>query len=149
MFKVKHESNGRVERFKRCLVAKGWTQKYGIDYDETLLPVVRFSSIQTLLALAVQNDMLIHQTDVITTFLNGTLDEEAYMQQPDGYVECGKKHLVCKLIEITVWLKTVPLLLEQSVSRAHEVNGIQTECNRPLRLCPGRRNDSNCCSVRG
>ena len=89
VFKIKHGSDGRVECFKGCLVAKGYVQRYGIDYDETFSPVVRFSSIRTLLALAVQSNMQIHQMDVVTAFL--------YMQQPDGYIESGKEHLVCKL----------------------------------------------------
>ena len=80
MFKLKHDVDGRVEHFKARLVAKGYTQKYGIDYDEIFSPVVRFSSIRLLLAFAVQHDMLIHQMDVETAFLNGKLDEEIYMQ---------------------------------------------------------------------
>ena len=57
-------------------MAKGYTQKPGEDYDETFSPVVRYSSIRTLLAFAVQNGMIIHQMDVVTAFLNGTLDED-------------------------------------------------------------------------
>ena len=76
-----------MERFKGCLVVKGYVQKNSIDYEETFSPVVRFSSIRALLTLAVQNDMPIHQMDVVTAFLNGKLDEEMYMQQPDGYIK--------------------------------------------------------------
>ena len=108
VFKVKHRNDGRVERFKGRLVAKGYAQKYGIDYDETFSPVVRFSSIRALLAYAVQNDMLIHQMDVVTAFLNGTLSEEIYMQQPDGYVVPGKEHLVCRLKKSLYGLKQSP-----------------------------------------
>ena len=97
VFKLKHDVDGRVKRFKACLVAKGYAQKYGIDYDEIFLPVVRFSSIRLLLAFAVQHNMLIYQIDVETAFLNGKLDEEIYMQQPEGYVKCGEEYLVCKL----------------------------------------------------
>ena len=97
VFKLKHAGDGTVERFKARLVAKGYAQKCGIDYDETFSPVVRFSSIRFLLAFAVQNDLLIHQMDVETAFLNGKLDEEIYMQQPEGYVKPGEEHLVCKL----------------------------------------------------
>ena len=97
VFKLKHAKDGTLERFKARLVANGYAQKYGMDYDETFSPVVRFFSIRFLLAYGVQNDMLIHQMDVETAFLNGKLDEETYMQQPDGYVKPGEEHLVCKL----------------------------------------------------
>ena len=94
VFKVKHRMDGRVERFKARIVAKGYAQKYGIDYDESFSPVVRVSSIRVLLAFAVQNNMLIHQMDVVTAFLNGKLDEEIYMQQPERYVKLGEERLV-------------------------------------------------------
>ena len=68
MFKLKHVGDGKVERFKTPLVAKGYAQKYRIDYDETFWPVVSFSSIHFLLAFAVQND------DVETAFLKGKLN---------------------------------------------------------------------------
>ena len=105
VFKVKHDVDGRVERFKARLVAKGYAQKYGIDYDEIFSPVVRFSSIRFLLAFAVQHDLLIHQMDVKTAFLNGKLNEEIYMQQPEGYVKPGEEHLVCKIEKSLYGLK--------------------------------------------
>ena len=108
VFKVKYCSDGKIERFKARLVAKGYAQKYGIDYDETFSPVVRFSSIRALLAYAVQNDVLIHQMDVVTAFLNGNLEEEIYMEQPDGYIQPGKENLVCKLQKSLYGLKQSP-----------------------------------------
>ena len=97
IFKTKHTSDGKVERYKARLVAKGYTQKPQEDYDETYSPVIRYSSIRTLLAFAVQNGMIIHQMDVVTAFLNGTINEEIYMEQPPGYIKKGEKDLVCKL----------------------------------------------------
>jgi len=108
VFKVKYRSDGEVEHFKGRLVAKGYAQMYGIDYDETFAPVVRFSSIRTLLAFAVQNSLLIHQMDVVTAFLNGNLSEEIYMQQPDGYIQVGNEHLVCKLKKSLYGLEQLP-----------------------------------------
>ena len=108
VFKVKHDETGKIERFKGRSVAKGFLQKYGIDYDETFSPVVRFSSIRALLAFGVSRKMLIHQMDVVTAFLNGTLDEEIYMEQPEGYVEPGKEELVCRLKKSLYGLKQSP-----------------------------------------
>jgi hypothetical protein len=108
VFKVKRDKDGKIERFKARLVAKGYAQKYGIDYDETFSPVVRFSSIRALLAFSVQNDMLIHQMDVVTAFLNGNLKEEIYMEQPPGYLQPGRENLVCKLKKSLYGLKQSP-----------------------------------------
>ena len=105
---MKYDGKGRVDRFKGRLVAQGYSQKYGIDYDETFSPVARFSSIRTLLAFAVQRGMLIYQMDVVTAFLNGDLKEEIFMQQPPGYVELGKEELVCKLKKLLYGLKQSP-----------------------------------------
>ena len=108
VFRVKYDSNGQVERFKGRLVAQGYSQKYGIDYDETFSPVARFSSIRTLLAFAVEMGMQIHQMDVVTAFLNGDLKEKIYMQQPSGYIQPDKNGLVCKLKKSLYGLKQSP-----------------------------------------
>ena len=108
VFRVKYDGKGLVERFKGRLVAQGYSQKYGIDYDETFSPVARFSSIRTLLAFAVEMEMQIHQMDVVTAFLNGDLKEEIYMQQPPGYTQPGKEELVCKLKKSLYGLKQSP-----------------------------------------
>ena len=65
-------------------------------------------SIRTLLSFAIENDMLIHQMDVVTAFLNGELSEVIYMEQPDGYVQSGLEHLVCKLKKSLYGLKQAP-----------------------------------------
>ena len=108
VFRVKYDGKGEVERFKGRLVAQGFSQKYGIDYEETFSPVARFSSIRTILAYAAQNNMLVHQMDVITAFLNGDLKEDIYMKQPPGYIKAGKENLVCKLKKSLYGLKQSP-----------------------------------------
>ena len=85
-----------------------YSQRYGVDFVETITPVVRHSSVRTLLAYAVQKYMIIHQMDVITAFLNGMLDEEIYMQQPEGYEVSGKEGLVCRLKKSLYGLKQAP-----------------------------------------
>ena len=101
-----------MKSFKGRLVAQGYSQKYGIDYDEVFSPVARFSSVRTLLAFAVERKMLIHQMDVVTAFLNGDLKEEIYMRQPPGYVIPGKEKQVCRLKKIPIWVEAVSTLLE-------------------------------------
>lgn len=105
VFKTKRSANGMIERYKARLVAQGYTQQYGQDYDETFSPVVRFESLRTVIALAVQNDLKLHQMDVTTAFLNGQLQEEVYMRQPEGYTVEGKENLVCRLKKSLYGLK--------------------------------------------
>ena len=97
VLKIKTDAEGSVERFKARLVAQGFSQKPGIDYDETFSPVARFESVRTVIALAVQTDLKLHQIGVTTAFLNGDLKKEVYMKQPEGFVVKGQEHLVYKL----------------------------------------------------
>ena len=97
VYKQKIGPDGSVERYKAHLVAQGFSQKYGLDYDETFSPVVRFESLRTLISLAVQNGMKLHQMDVTTALLNGELEDEVYVRQPEGFVSKGQEDLVCRL----------------------------------------------------
>ena len=97
VYKLKSGPDGSIDRYKARLVAQGFSQKYGTDYDETFCPVVRLESLCTMIALAVQHGLKLHQVDVTTAFLNGKLEEEVYMRQPEGFVAKGQERLVCKL----------------------------------------------------
>ena len=108
VYKTKRSANGTLERHKACLVAQGFSKKYGQDYDETFSPVVRFETMRTIIALAIQNGLKLHQMDVTTAFLNGELKEEVYMKQPERYVVKGKEGLVCKLKKSIYGLKQSP-----------------------------------------
>ena len=105
VFKTKRDSNGNIERFKARLVAKGYTQKDGIDYKETFSPVSKKDSLRIIMALVAQYDLELHQMDVKTTFLNGDIEEEIYMDQPEGFSMEGKDHMVCKLKKSIYGLK--------------------------------------------
>ena len=76
---------------------KGYTQKKGIDYDETFSPIAMLKSIRILLSITAHYDYEIWQMDVKTAFLNGNLEEEIYMLQPEGFIEKNQEHMVCKL----------------------------------------------------
>lgn len=93
VFKRKTE-DGKI-RFKARLVAKGFSQKYGEDYDEVFAPVARAPTIRLLLSMAGKLNFHVKQFDVKTAFLNGSLDEEIYMKQPEGF-EKGEKVLHLK-----------------------------------------------------
>ena len=105
VFKIKYDSSGKLERYKARLVAKGYSQTQGIDYNETFAPVAKFNSIRTLIALAAEHDLELHQMDVKTAFLNGHLDEEIYMEQPEGFSKKNQEHKVCKLSKSLYGLK--------------------------------------------
>jgi hypothetical protein len=116
VFKIKQSANGEVERYKARLVARGFTQTYGVHYNKKFAPVAKFTSIHCILALAALEDMEIHQMDVKTTFLNGELEEEIYMEQPQGFVHQGGEHLVCKLHKSLYGLKQSPRAWNQKLN---------------------------------
>ena len=97
IYKKKRGADGKVETFKARLVAKGFTQKEEIDYEETFSPIAMLKSIRILLSFAAHFNYEIWQMDVKTTFLNGHLEECIYMIQPDGFIEKGQEHVLCKL----------------------------------------------------
>ena len=108
MFKLKVGADGSVEQHKAWLVAQGFSQKFGCDYNETFSRVIRFESVRMMIALAVKNGLKLHQMDVTTAFLNGELEEEVYMKQPEGFVFKGQERLVCKLKRSIYGLKQSP-----------------------------------------
>ena len=91
------KDDGTIDKYKARLVVKGFWQKEGLDYFDTYLPLTRITSIRMLIALAAVYSLEIHQIDVKTKFLNGELEEEIYIEQPEGFVVPGKEKKVCKV----------------------------------------------------
>ena len=84
IYKVKFRPDGMIEKYKARLVARGYMQREGIDFEETFAPVARFDTILTVLAVAAQHKWKVFQFDVKSAFLNGYLEEDVYVQQPEG-----------------------------------------------------------------
>ena len=100
--------NETIDKYKARLVIQGFRQKPGVDFFDTYAPVARISTIRLLIDLASVHNLVVHQMDVKTAFLNGELDEEVYMKQPEGFVMLGKEHMVCKLVKSLYGLKQEP-----------------------------------------
>ena len=82
IYKTKHSTYESIKKYKARFVARGFSQKEGIDYEETFSPVARYTSIRAILALVVVKKWKVHQMDVKTTFLNSVIEEELYVEQP-------------------------------------------------------------------
>ena len=106
VYKVKTQSDGSLERYKARLVIKGYSQEYGVDYEETFAPVARLTSVRSLLAVAAGKRWQLFQMDVKNAFLNGDPSEEVYMKPPPGYAYPPNK--VCRLCRALYGLKQAP-----------------------------------------
>jgi hypothetical protein len=108
LFKIKHAADGSIEKYKARFVAHGFFQREGIDYEETFALVARYTSIRTIIALAAKMKWKLHQMDVKTTFLNGVIEVEVYIEQPQGFEVEDRKSHVCKLKKDLYRLKQAP-----------------------------------------
>lgn len=103
LFNIKNDEFGKPVKYKARLVARGFSQEYLTDYNETFAPVARISSFRFIIAFANQFNLLVHHMDVKTAFLNGDLNEEIYMEIPEGLPKAENK--VCKLKKALYGLK--------------------------------------------
>ncbi|KAG8502855.1 hypothetical protein CXB51_000720 [Gossypium anomalum] len=115
IFKKKMKVDGIINKFKARLVAKGFTQKQGINYFDTYAPVARIATIRLLISLTSIYNLVVHEMDVKTAFLNGELEEEVYMEQLEGFVVPRQEHKkgIRMLVGLQVW-KIMHLLVDGS-----------------------------------
>ena len=131
IFKRKMKPDGTIDKYKARLVVKGYRQKEGLDYFDTYSPVTRITSIRMLIALAAVHDLKIHQMDVKTAFLNGELEEEIYMEQPEGFIVPGKEKKVCRLVKSLYGLKQAPKQWHAKFDQIMLANGFKiNECDK-------------------
>ena len=94
VYKVKHNGNGSISRYKARLVAKCYAQTYGVDYEETFSLVAKMAIVCTGIVVATSKNWMLHQMDENNVFLNGDLQGELYMEQPQGYENVRHPHYV-------------------------------------------------------
>ncbi|GJR38608.1 retrovirus-related pol polyprotein from transposon TNT 1-94 [Tanacetum coccineum] len=147
IFKNKMKADGTIDKFKARLVIQGFRQKEGIDYFDTYAPVARISTIRLLIALAATHNLVIHQMDVKTAFLNGDLEEEIYMKQPEGFVmpdkcvyckfdESGKGVIICLYVDdmlifggLILWNKKKRRNKGLAITQSHYIEKILKKFN--------------------
>jgi len=122
VLKIKELPDGSV-KYKARLVAKGFSQKEGIDYTETFAPVIKYKSLRILLAIANERNMEVHQLDVTTAFLYGDLDEEIFMEPPEGARSPDQKGTVWKLNKSLYGLKQSPRCWNRKIHTFFEKEG--------------------------
>jgi len=90
LYKIKYAADGSIEKHKTRFVVRGFSGVEGIDYDETFAPTARYTSIRSIMAIATKMGWKIHQKDVKTSFFNGLIEEEIYIEQPHGFKVSGE-----------------------------------------------------------
>ena len=100
------DENGIIVRNKARLVAQGYNQQEGIDYEDTFAPIARLESIRMLIAFACYKNFILYQMDLKSPFLYGFINEEAYVEQPLGFESFNFPNHVFKLKKDTLWLET-------------------------------------------
>ena len=138
------KANGAIDKYKARLVVKGYKQREGLDYFDTYSPVTRITSIRMLTAIAVVYKLEIHQMDVKTAFLNGDLEEEIYLEQPEGFIVPGQEQKVCRLIKSLYGLKQTPIQRHAKFDEVMLSNGFKiNECDK----CVYVKQTQNCFAI--
>ena len=108
VFKIKKDPQGNVIKHKALLVAKGYAQREGIDFEEVFAPVARMETVRVLVALTAHRGWHVHHMDMKLAFLNGELAEKVYVRQPEGFVDTNNRQAVLKLRKALYGLRQAP-----------------------------------------
>ena len=114
MFKVKKDEHGAIVKHKTRLVAKGYVQREGVDFEEVFAPVARLESVRLILAVAAHRGWEVHHMDVKSAFLNCDLNEEVYVSHPPGFVAKGHEQGACHVAELRLpcWTTIVTMVAQ-------------------------------------
>lgn len=129
VYKIKKDPHGNIERYKARLVAKGFRQVEGIDFDDVFAPVSKYTTIRTLLAVAAEEELELHQLDIKTAFLNGKLEEDVYVEQPPGYMDGSNK--ACHLHRALYGLRQAPRAWHKRLKEELEALGFTASSADP------------------
>jgi hypothetical protein len=141
VFKVKKDEHGAVVWYKVGLVVMGYAQRQGVDYDEVFAPVDRMEAVWLLLALAAQNGWEVHHMDVKMTFLNGELQEEAFVEQASSFTIEGQEHKVFKLHKALYGLHQAPRAWNQKLDDDLRILGFEKCPSEYAMYCRGASAD--------
>ena len=124
VYKTKYNSHDTLDKYKARLMAKGYAQVQGFDYQDTFAPTARLTTICSVLALVALEGWLVYQMDVKSTFLNIDLKEEVYAEQPPGFVLPSSERKVCQLKKVLYELKPPPKAWYQRID-AYLFEGVE------------------------
>ena len=125
IFKLKHAADGSIEKYKARFVARGFSQKEGIDYDETFALMSRYTFIRTIISLVFIFGWKMYQMDVKTVFLNGNIDQEVFIEQPEGFVLHSRESHICRLRKVLYGLKQAPRVWYEKIDEFLKDLGFQ------------------------
>ena len=125
------KTDGSIDKYKARLVIKCYRQREGLDYFDTYSPVTRINFIRMILAIAALQNLEVHQMDVKTAFLNGDLEKETYMEQPEGFIVPRQEKKVCKLVKSLYELKQASKQWHEKFDNTMITNGFRiNECDK-------------------
>ena len=122
-FRVKRDNLGAINKFKASLVTQGFSQVKGLNYNETFSPTIKFTTIRLMIALACRYNLELRNIDIKGAYLNGKLEDDIYMRQPEGFMVKGKEHLVCKLHKSMYSLKQLGRIWHHTLKQGLEKLG--------------------------
>ncbi|KAJ0577826.1 putative RNA-directed DNA polymerase [Helianthus annuus] len=131
LYKTKLGPDGKMLKYKARLVLKGYSQRKGVDFQDTFAPVARFETIRTVLAAAAHQGWMIFQLDVKSAFLNGRLEEEIYVEQPKGFEVKGQENKVYRLHKALYGLKQAPRAWYSRIDTYFTGHGFARSNNEP------------------